>query len=258
MFSVKRCFYMYNRKMNLWQKINEPRIRIGSRLWTYFEIGFVGLLAYILFFYEIKRVVMVMALMLSVVWHEWAHAKVANHYGDPTAKLQGRLTLNPLAHIDPLGSVLLPAVLIFSGVGFVFGWAKPVPVNTSYFKEPSKDMMFVALAGPVVNITLAFVAGFLFSVFKMLPIQWIVLDYFLYALRVMVPLNLVLAIFNLFPIPPLDGSRILNFFLPSRYQLFLHKIEPYGFFIVIGCAYFGLFDAVFRWIIPTVLPYFIQ
>lgn len=244
--------------MNLWHQLNEPRVKIGSRLWTYFEIAFVGLLGYILFFYEIKLVVMVLALMISVVWHEWAHAKVAFHYGDPTAQSQGRLTLNPVAHIDPLGSVLLPALLIFSGVGFVFGWAKPVPVNPSYFKEPNKGMMFVALAGPMVNISLAFVAGGLFNILKILPLEWIVLDYFLYALRVMVPLNLVLAIFNLFPIPPLDGSRILNFFLSTKYQLLLHKIEPYGFFIVIACIYIGVFDRVFSWAIPTLMPYFIQ
>lgn len=242
--------------MNLWQRFISPSFRLGNRYWSVFELLFVGIVAYIAVFQEIQLMIVLGVLILSVVWHEWAHAYVAHRYGDPTAQQLGRLSLNPVVHADPLGSLIVPGLLLYSGIGFVFGWAKPVPVNPRYFKQPSRDMMMVALAGPVMNITLAFLAGFLFKAFRTLGVSNEILDYVIFACRQMVVINLVLAIFNLFPIPPLDGSRILSHFLSFSWQQMFNRLEPYGFLIVMVLAYFGVFSSVFQSILPILLPFF--
>ena len=242
--------------MNLWQRFTSPSFRLGPRLWSAFELVFVGVIAYIAVFQEIQLLIVLGVLILSVVWHEWAHAYVAHRYGDPTAYQLGRLSLNPVVHADPLGSLIVPALLLYSGVGFVFGWAKPVPVNPRHFKQPTRDMMMVALAGPVMNITLAFIAGLLFKALRSLGFSNEFLDYIIYGCREMVIINLVLAIFNLFPIPPLDGSRILTHFLSFSWQQAFNRLEPYGFLIVMLLAYFGVFSLVFQLTLPILLPFF--
>jgi len=192
-------------------------------------------------------IVGVFVLIVSVVIHEVAHAWTAYWFGDPTAKMQGRLSFNPRVHLDPFGSVLLPLLLVLTGSPVLLGYAKPVPVRSEYFARPLRDMMWVALAGPLSNLTVAAFLSFLYKVlFAFMP-QWVIgsaLTQFVFGYGITI--NLVLAFFNLIPIPPLDGSRIVMPFLPLKGQLFLTKIEPYGFLIVIGFLYFGIFDVVLR------------
>ena len=141
-------------------------------------------------------------LVVSIIFHEVAHGYVAYKFGDPTSKNLGRITLNPIPHIDPIGSLLLPGLMIVTNSPILFGWAKPVPINTRYFKNPIRDMMWVAIAGPLTNISLAIVASTLYNI---LPLQGIQHSYGLYLtasiLVSCVQINLILAIFNLFPIP---------------------------------------------------------
>ena len=187
----------------------------------------------------------IVILIVSITFHEYSHGWVAYRLGDPTPKNFGRLTLNPLAHIDPFGTVILP--IIFSLVlGFPIGYAKPVPVNPRYFKNPKKDFMWVGIAGPLANFILAFVL----SVFlRMLPGSG-----FSDLLLLAIVVNLILALFNLIPIPPLDGSRILASFLPHKISYSYLKLQLYGFIFIIILINLGFF----RWfIIPAVKFIFI-
>ncbi|KKW12898.1 MAG: Peptidase M50 [Parcubacteria group bacterium GW2011_GWA2_49_9] len=166
-------------------------------------------------------------LVLSVVVHEVSHGFAANYLGDPTARLQGRLSLNPLKHIDPIGSVLVPLLLFFTNAGVMFGWAKPVPVNP-YNLRGKYGEAIVAAAGPLSNIAIAIVFGLLIrGAGDMLSPS------FLHITVLVVVINIVLAIFNLVPIPPLDGSKILFSFLPYHQQRLRESLERYGFFIVL-------------------------
>ncbi|OGY21390.1 MAG: hypothetical protein A2113_04385 [Candidatus Woykebacteria bacterium GWA1_44_8] len=164
-------------------------------------------------FFTILSFLIVIGLVISV--HEAAHAFFANLRGDPTARLMGRMTLNPVAHIDPLGTIVVPLFLLIFG-GFIFGWAKPTPVNPLNFPHPRKDSAIVALAGPVSNLLLAIAFAFLFRLFQ----------YGL--LSDVVRLNLMLGIFNLLPIPPLDGFKVVMGALPKRAALSLASLEAYG------------------------------
>jgi Zn-dependent protease len=179
-------------------------------------------------------------LFLSVVVHECAHGWVAYQLGDPTAKLAGRLTLNPLKHIDPVGTIFLPGVLIamrLMNMGTpVFGWAKPVPVNFARLHHPKRDMIWVGLAGPAVNIVFAILFS-LFSKFEMSLFWQGIIAFAVF-------INLLLAIFNLIPIPPLDGSRLVMGVLPRPWAIRYGRLEPYGIFIVIMLIYLKLFDLV--------------
>ncbi len=181
-------------------------------------------------------------LIISIIFHEVAHGYVAYRFGDPTAKNLGRLTLNPIPHIDILGSIILPALFILSGSGFILGWAKPVPVEPAFFRNPLKDMMWVALAGPLTNITLAITASaILRTIFLSAPPGFINPNsLLLWALQYTIMINIVLALFNMLPIPPLDGSKVLLPFLPSQAQYQFLKLEPFGFLIVFALAYFGV------------------
>lgn len=188
-------------------------------------------------------VISIVVLIISVVIHEYAHGWVAYKLGDPTAKNEGRLTLNPLPHIDVLGSLLLPGLLIATGSSFLIGWAKPVPVRPEFFKEPVKGMMWVALAGPVSNFILMTLALIPLKFLDPIHIsQGSVAEMFFVFLLVMIQLNLILGLFNLFPIPPLDGSRILMYLLPQKGQILLFKLESYGFLIIFVLVYFNVFD----------------
>lgn len=188
--------------------------------------------------------VAVLPLIFAITVHEAAHGWVANKLGDPTAKQMGRLTFNPLPHIDPIGTILVPMVMLFLG-GFIFGWAKPVPVNTRNFAEPRKHMAMVALAGPGSNLLMALLWGLVWKMGLLLPLstEWIAIPLVLMA-QVGVFLNLVLMVLNLLPIPPLDGSRVLTWVLPPTLAAKVDQVEPYGIFILLGLLYVGLWGSV--------------
>ncbi len=167
-------------------------------------------------------------LLFAVIIHEVSHGIVAYRLGDPTAKFAGRLTLNPLAHIDPIGMIIVPGVLLLLGSPFIFGWAKPVPVNFMNLRHPKRDMIWVGLAGPASNVLMALLGAF--------PLRsgWIGVQTLPGTLLVsFVVINLVLAVFNFIPIPPLDGSRILMGLLPREAAYYVAMLEPFGFILLI-------------------------
>jgi Zn-dependent protease len=185
--------------------------------------------------------------LLALTIHEFAHGWVANRLGDPTARLQGRLTLNPLAHLDPIGTLAI--VLI------KFGWAKPVPVDYRYLRNPRRDMMVIAAAGPVSNLLLAAGSAFLL---RLLPWRmagpewaWLVVP-ILNMLWAAIWVNVILAIFNMLPIPPLDGSRVVSGLLPLRQALSFNRLEPYGFLIIFLLFFTGIMNPVFGFAVNTV------
>ena len=173
--------------------------------------------------------------LLAITLHEAAHAFVASRRGDPTAERLGRVTFNPLKHIDPFGTILLPGILLLTHAPFLFGYAKPVPVNFRMLKNPRQDMVLVAAAGPGINIVLALIAGALAHALPLLPpeaIPW-VLD----NLRNTILLNVILAVFNMLPLPPLAGGRVAVGLLPDFLAVPLSRLEPYGMFIIIGLLF---------------------
>jgi len=187
----------------------------------------------------------IMLFFLAVVIHEFAHGWMAYKLGDPTAKHSGRLTLNPIAHIDPIGTVILPLFLIMTGSPILFGWAKPVPINFRALHNPKKDMIWVGLAGPGANIILAIIISLIIKL-KVAFIPFQILEYFM-------ALNLVLAIFNLIPIPPLDGSRVVMGLLPTKLAYQYIQLERFGFIIIVIMLYLGLFQIIIWPIVLTIL-----
>jgi len=190
--------------------------------------------------------ILILILLVSITFHEYAHGWMASRLGDPTPKQSGRLSLNPLVHVDPFGTIILPiALLVLStrliGQPFTIGYAKPVPINPYHFKNPKKDIAMVGLAGPLMNIAIAIILSLLIRIGFPLFTEAIILG---------IMVNLLLAVFNLIPIPPLDGSKLLTSFLPKKVAYNYLKLEPYGFFIIILLLVSGFF----RWfILPLVI-----
>jgi len=190
----------------------------------------------------LEYIQVISVILFAVILHEYSHGWVAEKLGDSTARISGRLTFNPLKHIDPIGTVLVPLVLKL--LGFVpLGWAKPVPVNFSNLRNPKKDMIWVALAGPGSNLLAAFVLS---RVLFLVPTLWL---YEILALLIMV--NLVLAVFNLLPIPPLDGSRVLMGLLPLTWARKLASLERFGFLILIVLLNLGILQGI--WTVVLIL-----
>ena len=189
-------------------------------------------------------------LIFSIVIHEFSHGWVANHLGDPTARYMGRLTLNPIPHIDLMGSIIVPLILLISGTGFIVGWAKPVPYNPYNLRDKKNGEMLVALAGPASNLLLALVFGI---IIRILLIQGIGMDSsIILFFSVIVFLNILLAIFNLVPIPPLDGSKVLFHFLPYSMRNVREILERNGILFLIIFILFG-----FRFIVPVMFYLFV-
>jgi Zn-dependent protease len=180
----------------------------------------------------------IIVLIMSVVVHEVSHGYTAYLLGDNTARQSGRLTLNPLKHLDPFGSVILPLLLVLSNAGFVIGWAKPVPYNPANLRDERKGTFLVAIAGILANLIIAIVFGLLMRFAPMLGIPTSLSFYKITSIIVI--LNLILALFNLIPIPPLDGSKILFSFLPVKYRYIENFLEKWGMFLL-------LFFIIFLW-----------
>ena len=188
----------------------------------------------------------VLPVVFAITLHEAAHGYVAKAVGDRTAEMQGRITLNPLKHIDPVGTILVPGALIlaakFGGPQFVFGWAKPVPVNFGNLRDPKRDMLWVAAAGPGANFAMAVLWAVLLK--AAMPAGGLENPHLLQMARIGVSVNLVLMALNLLPVPPLDGGRIAVSLLPVHAGHAFARIEPYGLFIVVGLLALGLLDNV--------------
>jgi len=189
-----------------------------------------------------KIVVWAIPLLFAITLHEVAHGWVASFFGDKTAKLTGRLSLNPIKHIDMVGSIVAPLLtMLMSNFSFVFGWAKPVPVDARNMKNPRRDMAIVALAGPISNLLMALTWGGIarFGIW----IDYVGNDWFgvplIYMGSAGIMINVVLGVLNLIPLPPLDGSRIVSGFLPRRSAYYFSRIEPYGFLILLVMMFTG-------------------
>ena len=179
---------------------------------------------------------------MAITVHEAAHGYAAKHFGDKTAYFLGRITLNPIKHIDPIGTVVIPGMLLLLSAPFLFGWAKPVPVNYSNLNNPKKDMMWVALAGPASNLVMAIIWAIILGLFKSSGASYAL--FVIGMAQVGIMINLVLMLLNLLPIPPLDGGRMAVSLLPSPWSYKLASIERYGMFILIFLIVSGLLSAI--------------
>lgn len=176
--------------------------------------------------------------LFAITVHEAAHGYAARHFGDNSAYMMGRLTLNPLKHIDPIGTIAMPLLLYFATSGaFLFGYAKPVPVNFGALRNPKRDMIWVALAGPASNFAQALLWALVLVLLAHLGVQEV---FFIKMAQAGILVNLVMWAFNLFPLPPLDGGRILVGLLPRKQAQWVDRIEPWGFFIVMGLVIAGV------------------
>ena len=192
-----------------------------------------------------KIAIYALPLLFAITVHEAAHGYAARRLGDRTAQMLGRLTLNPIKHIDPVGTLLVPMLLLMSGAGFIFGWAKPVPVSPRNFKNPGKDMAIVAAAGPASNLVMALfwavimrlVAGPLSGIGNLAEPIFLMAQFGLV-------INALLAVLNMLPIPPLDGGRVAVGLLPPKASMGLAKVEPYGMWILVGLMVSGLLSPI--------------
>ena len=182
-------------------------------------------------------------ILFAITLHEAAHGYVARHFGDMTAYQAGRISLNPLRHIDPVGTILLPLLTLVLG-GILFGWAKPVPVNFGALRHPKKDMLWVAIAGPASNLMMALLWALMIKLVWLFPGSYFS-EPLLEMAQIGIKINVILMVLNLLPLPPLDGGRVAVSLLPHRQAYQLSRIEPYGLFILIGLA----ITPVLGWII---------
>ena len=184
--------------------------------------------------------------LFAITVHEAAHGYAARHFGDNTAYRMGRVTLNPFKHIDPIGTIAMPLLLYFATSGaFLFGYAKPVPVDFSALRNPKRDMIWVALAGPASNFAQAIFWALMLVALAAMSVQE---PFFVKMAQAGILVNLVMWAFNLFPLPPLDGGRVLVGLLPPRAAQLVERIEPYGFFIVLGLVLLGVLGKL--WLLP--------
>jgi Zn-dependent protease len=186
-----------------------------------------------------KLAVAVIPVLFAITLHEVAHGWVARRFGDRTAEMLGRLTINPLKHIHPIGTVLVPAVTLMLG-GFLFGWAKPVPVSVRNLRNPRRDMIFVALAGPIANIVMAVMWAFFARLVMEMGLQGGVAVFCLGMAQVGVLINVILAVFNMFPLPPLDGGRVVAGLLPPAQAASFERLEQYGLVIILLLLFTGV------------------
>ena len=195
----------------------------------------------------------IIPLLFAITLHEAAHGWAASKLGDHTARMMGRVTLNPVKHIDPVGTILVPLLLVIMSVGFIFGWAKPVPINFRALKSQKSGMILVALAGPGANFLMAigWVIIAIFSINLNQPI-------FLKMAGIGIFFNILLAVFNLLPIPPLDGSRVISALLPGPLAYKYGQFEQYGFLILLGLMYIGGFQLVVLPIVNQIQLFFIS
>jgi len=193
----------------------------------------------------IQRIaVWALTVLFAITVHEVAHGWVANKLGDPTAMMLGRLSLNPIKHIDPIGTIAVPLVLLFMG-GFIFGWAKPVPVTWENLHKPKRDMALVAVAGPLSNLLMAIGWAFLMKIGFALGATMPTLAWpLIYMGGAGISINAILCLLNLLPIPPLDGGRVLSGILPGPLAWRLNQLEPYGLFILLGLLATGLLNTI--------------
>ena len=193
----------------------------------------------------------IIPLLFAITLHEAAHGWVASKLGDHTARMMGRVTLDPTKHIDPIGTIAIPLVLLISSSGFIFGWAKPVPINFNALRSGKSGMIWVALAGPGANLLMAI--GWLFVMIIAINMNIPVL---IEMGRVGILVNCVLAVFNLLPIPPLDGSRVISAFLPNRLSYQYNQLEQYGLYILLGLMFLGGFNYLVRPSVELLLSWF--
>jgi len=186
--------------------------------------------------------------LVAITFHEVAHGFVANKFGDPTAKMMGRLSFNPLVHIDPIGTVVVPVMLfILSNGSFIFGTAKPVPVNFYNLRRPRRDSAVVSAAGPVMNIMIAFISILLYILIQIIfppslssAFTRKIMTPLVIMIQYSISFNIFIAAFNLFPVPPLDWGRIVTSLLPTKYSYHFSKLEPYGILIVLALWFTGI------------------
>jgi Zn-dependent protease len=197
-----------------------------------------------------KIAIWIVPVLLGITVHEVAHGWLASKLGDKTAFMLGRLTLNPLKHVDPMGTILIPGLLLLMQAGFIFGYAKPVPINWKNLRQPKRDMALVAVAGPASNLLMAIAWALLIRLAPLLGEAGTALVYMGVA---GITINIILMVLNLLPLPPLDGGRVLTGLLPGPWAYRFSRIEPYGFFILIGLLVTGILGAVLWPLISIVM-----